>query len=274
MSTARAFAKVNLALVVGPIRPDGKHEVATVLQKIDLCDLVAVMPSSEPGIRVDGYPEDTLVTSALRGLAEATGTRPRWDVSIEKRIPVGAGLGGGSADAAAALELANPLVAHPLTPPELQAVARRVGSDVPFLLAGSQMLAVGDGTELVPLVLPQDFAVLLVLPRGEHKESTAAVYRTFDERRGADGFEGRRKALLEALTRVDDSPDLSALPRNDLASSAVSEELERRGAFRADVSGAGPVVYGLFEREDTARVVAADLESAEQTWIARPRSDR
>jgi 4-diphosphocytidyl-2-C-methyl-D-erythritol kinase len=91
-----APAKINLALVVGPLRPDGKHEVATVLQRVDLGDRVALRRSSE--LRVDGFSRDTIVRDALGRLAERAGIHAGWSVRIEKRIPVAAGLGGGSSD--------------------------------------------------------------------------------------------------------------------------------------------------------------------------------
>ncbi len=98
MSRAPAPAKVNLALVVGPLRDDGKHEVLTVLQRIDLVDRIELREA--PDLRVDGFADDTLVETALRRLARTAGVEPRWRVRIEKRIPVAAGLGGGSSDAA------------------------------------------------------------------------------------------------------------------------------------------------------------------------------
>src|SRR5262249_15015847 len=105
VSRAPAPAKINLALVVGPLRDDGKHEVLTVLQRIDLVDRIELGEASE--FRVEGFVGDTLVGSALSELARAAGVEPRWHVRIEKSIPVAAGLGGGSSDAATALRLAN-----------------------------------------------------------------------------------------------------------------------------------------------------------------------
>ena len=105
MSRGRAFAKINLALVVGPRRADGKHEVVTVLQRIDLHDEIEVEPAD--ALVVDGFADDTIVREALLALADVAGVAPRWRVRIEKRIPVAAGLGGGSSDAATALQLAN-----------------------------------------------------------------------------------------------------------------------------------------------------------------------
>src|SRR5207249_3202768 len=91
-----APAKINLALAVGPRRADGLHEVATVLQRVDLCDTIALEPASS--LRVEGFPADTLVRDALQALAAAAGVEPTWSVRIGKRIPVAAGLGGGSSD--------------------------------------------------------------------------------------------------------------------------------------------------------------------------------
>src|SRR5215472_12000309 len=112
MSRAPAPAKVNLALVVGPLRDDGKHEVLTVLQRIDLVDRIELDEAAD--LRVEGFADDTLVQDALRELAQSAGVEPRWRVRIEKRIPVAAGLGGGSSDAATALRLANETLSEPL----------------------------------------------------------------------------------------------------------------------------------------------------------------
>jgi 4-diphosphocytidyl-2-C-methyl-D-erythritol kinase len=263
-----APAKLNLGLAVGPTRADGKHEVATVLQRLDLGDRVGLEEAAE--LRVDGFPEDTLVNGALRALAAAAGVEPRWRVRIWKRIPVAAGLGGGSSDAATALRLAHGLLERPLADVDLHRLAATLGADVPFFLAQGPQLATGDGSELEPLALPQDYWVLLVLPRGAEKHATAAVYAEFDRRGGEAGFAERRAALLAALARVRRARDLAALPPNDLASSPLAEELCRLGAFRADVSGAGPAVYGLFSRRAPAVTAQAALARAGRTWLTVP----
>lgn len=268
MSSAAAHAKINLALVVGDRRDDGKHEVVTVLQRIDLHDTISLDPAD--ALIVDGFAEDTIVHAALEALAEVAGREPRWRVHVEKRIPVAAGLGGGSSDAATALVLANASLERPLDHEELHGVATRIGADVPFFLRAGPQLGRGDGTQLEPLVLPTAYAVVLVLPAGGAKASTGAVYADFEARRGGDGFGDRAASLAAALTSVRATRDLAALPRNDLASSRLASELENAGAFRADVSGAGPTVYGLFEDHDAAVRAAASLESAGRTLVARP----
>jgi 4-diphosphocytidyl-2-C-methyl-D-erythritol kinase len=272
MTRARAFAKINLALVVGPVRPDGKHEVATVLQAIDLWDEIELTPAD--ALTVAGFPEDTLVREALERLAEAAGVAATWRVVIEKRIPVAAGLGGGSSDAATALELANASLPTPLPPAELHSLAAAVGADVPFFLREGPQLGTGDGTDLAALTLPTDYIALLVLPEGASKDSTASVYARFDERDGAAGFEERRAELLRGLADVKDARDLGLLPANDLASAPLQQELEAHGAFRADVSGAGPAVYGLFDEPRAAEQAESALREPGRTWLVRPVSQR
>ena len=265
---APAPAKLNLALVVGPLREDGKHEVATVLQRIDLGDRVAIAPA--PALAVDGFGEDTIVRSALEQLAGAAGIEPHWRATITKRTPVAAGLGGGSSDAATALRLANESLARPLPAEELRALAASIGSDVPFFLVDGPQLARGDGSELTPLDLPQDYWVLLLLPYGATKESTAAVYRAFAERNGSAGSGERFAALDTALAIVRRPRDLAELPANDLASSPHAVELLELGAFRADVTGAGPVVYGLFHHRRTAAAARRAIAAHGRTWLTAP----
>ncbi len=263
-----APAKLNLALVAGPRRDDGKHEVATVLQRLDLCDRIALDRGET--LTVTGFPDDTIVRTALDRLAAVAGVVPRWRVRIDKRVPVAAGLGGGSSDAASALQLANRTLAEPLPAEELHALATEVGADVPFFLEPGPALGTGSGATLERLELPQDFWVVLLLPWNTSKGSTADVYAAFDERGGAEGFAERRAELERTLRAVKRPRDLAALPPNDLASSPLAADLSERGAFRADVTGAGPVVYGLFMQRARADRAANDLGRFGRTWVTVP----
>ena len=265
---APAPAKINLALVVGPPRGDGKHEVATVLQRIDLADRVAIAPDTS--LSVTGYTGDTIVRDALVALAAAAGIEPRWAATITKRIPVASGLGGGSSDAATALRLANDMLAAPLEADDLRSLAATLGADVPFFLGDGPQLGRGDGSTLEPLALPQDYWIVLVHPNGAAKSSTAAVYAAFDGRDGGASWEERRARLDTALAEVRRPRDLAALPRNDLASSPLADELLRHGAFRADVSGAGPTVYGLFHHRPQAEAARRALRRAGSTRLTVP----
>jgi 4-diphosphocytidyl-2-C-methyl-D-erythritol kinase len=266
----KAHGKINLALVVGPLRDDRKHEVVTVLQRIELADEVQVARSDRDGVRVEmstaaGEPPvaENIVARALVELARAAGVAPRWDVTIDKRIPIAAGLGGGSTDAAVALRLANEMLPEPLSERQLHELAASLGSDVPFFLALGPQVGTGDGSTLERIELRQDYAVLLLFPNGVVKESTAAVYARFDREAR---FEQRRKYLLEALA----AGDLASLPPNDLASSPLAARVAELGAFRADVSGAGPAVYGLFDDREQAKRAAALLAPLGRTLVVAP----
>jgi len=218
-----APAKLNLALVVGPMRSDGKHEVATVLERLTLADNVTVRRAEST--RVIGFEEDTLVRAALEQMTARSGGSIRFEAHIDKRIPLAAGLGGGSSDAAAALRLSNDLLDEPLAQDDLEAIAASLGADVPFFLRMGPQLGTGDGTALQPLDLPRDYTVLLARVHGETKRSTADVYGAFDARGGALGFEQRRAELVDALQQVRSAGDLADLPPNDLASSPLAAEL-------------------------------------------------
>jgi 4-diphosphocytidyl-2-C-methyl-D-erythritol kinase len=272
MKRVPAAAKINLALLVGPLRQDGLHEVVTVLQRVDLCDSVAI--DRAPELVVEGYRKDTLVRSALTKLAVRAGDGAAWRVQLRKRIPLAAGLGGGSADAGVALTLANRTLEHPLAQEELGKLAAEIGADVPFFLAPGPKLAEGAGERLRPLELPQDYWVVLALLRFARKSSTADVYRRFEDRAGARDFEERRESFFEALASVRRPRDFASLPANDLAVAAgrhpLVDELIDRGAFRADVSGAGPAVYGLFHHRRDAQAAARRLRARARAWVVAP----
>lgn len=268
MTTRLAHAKINLALVVGPLQDGGKHEVATVLQSVALADTIEL--SVGTGLLVEGFDGDTIVTKALTMLAAEAGIEPSWSVRIEKRIPVAAGLGGGSSDAAAALRLANHSLGSPLTLERLSAIAAKIGADVPFFLHEGPQLGTGDGSRLAPLDLPDDFTVVLLVPDDVRKESTASVYAAFDERGGAAGFVERRAALGAALAAVRETNDLARLPLNDLSTSSIADLLRNAGAIRADVSGAGPCVYGVFADAALASAAGSDLRRFGRTWVTTP----
>jgi 4-diphosphocytidyl-2-C-methyl-D-erythritol kinase len=266
VTRAPAPAKINLSLVVGPVREDGKHEIVTVYQRVALSDRIAVARS--PELSVAGFAGDTLVRRALECLADGDGAS--FSARIQKRVPVAAGLGGGSSDAATALRLANALRSDPYPAEQLRAFARTLGADVPYFLEDGPQLGTGDGTDLERLELPQDYWVLLVLPRKAMKSSTEQVYAAFDARGGESGYDERRGALLAALEAVNRPRDLAALPPNDLASSPLARELVALGAFRADVTGAGPTVYGLFLHGHQARTAQKRISPEGRTWLTAP----
>lgn len=258
----RAHAKVNLDLRVLGARPDGYHELRTVFQSIDLHD--SLVCAARPGAftvvcRTAGVPLDStnLVWVAAVRLWTALGRagEPRdTRISIEKAIPVAAGLGGGSADAAAALlALARLWGGAPVT--LLREVAAEVGADVPFFLSGGTALGLGRGEEIYPLVdLPQHWVVIVRPPYGV---STAEAYAWYDEDRAAGLREPRELQVLPVPW-----PTRAAQMINDLEPpvvrrhpeiGALKTALRDAGAVAAAMSGSGSAVFGLFRSRAAAR---------------------
>lgn len=282
MKRAPAPAKINLALAVGPVRGDGLHVLTSVFQRIDIVDRIEVECGAAPKggvpagsvIAVEGYSGDTLVRGALETLVIASGFDGSLRASIEKHIPVAAGLGGGSADAGVALRLAHELLGAPLEEDALAELAFGLGADVPFFLTSGPQLVEGAGETLSALDLPQDYWVVVALPEGATKPSTGEIYRRFDDADGERGYNERRGALLAAIESCTRAREIDALPANDLAPYAggaeLAADLTRLGAFRADVSGAGPAVYGLFLHERHAREAIRELDGARRTWLTVP----
>jgi 4-diphosphocytidyl-2-C-methyl-D-erythritol kinase len=268
--TEDAPAKINLCLFVGPIREDGRHELVSVMESISLCDTLVL--EEAPGAPADEVVsegvQDTLVTGALRAFREATG----WDghpvrVAIEKRIPVAAGLGGGSADAAAALRLAARAsgLGDDAT---LHALAARLGSDVPGQVRPGRVLATGAGERVERLPAPEPYGIL-VLPSREHL-STPAVYAEADRL----GLPRSAQALAAALEEVRRS---GPPPVNDLQDAArslcpsIDEALgaaRAAGARDAIVAGSGPTVLGLFDTPEEAERAAERLAGRDPAPIA------
>lgn len=275
----RAHAKVNLDLRVLGTRPDGYHELRTVFQSVELHDeLVGV---GVPGpfqlkCRTPGVPTDAtnLVWRAGAALWTAIG-RPGdladAQVSIEKRIPVAAGLGGGSADAAAALQLLARLWGGvPMT--LLREVATGIGADVPFFLSGGTALGLGRGEEIYPLVdLPQHWVVIVQPPYGV---STAEAYAWYDEDRAAGLREPRELQILpvpwptRAAQMINDLQPPVARRHPEIG--ALSTRLREAGAVAAAMSGSGSAVFGLFRtRAAASKALAVGASDGVRAYLTR-----
>lgn len=255
---AEAFAKVNRSLVVLGKRPDGYHELDTVFQAVGLTDRLTFESSDLLTLEVDdpsipSGPEN-LVLRAARALAEAVGLRPRAAITLEKRIPSGGGLGGGSSDAAVALLGLSALWELDLSLDLLSRVGARLGSDVPFFLHGGTARGLGRGERIEPLSDLPPQAVVLVMP--PFPVSTPAVFGRLE----APAWDG----LGGGASEGGDDPD-----RNDLEPAAealfpalrdVRDALGRAGAARARLSGSGSTVFGLFPDVATAVEAARGLE--------------
>ncbi len=263
-----AYAKLNLVLHVGARREDGMHPVCSLVASIDLADEVIAEPkeSGEDSVECEGVPGDNLAARALAEFRSRAGRElPPLAITIRKRVPVAAGLGGGSADAAAALRLANQLARQPLGREELVRIAADLGSDVPSQLDPRHALVQGAGERIEPMSLPSLAAVLIPDADGL---STAAVYAELD--RLDAGRETLDPAPLERLAAS--APDeLGAALHNDLEPAALSlrPDLQERldalmaaGALGAAVSGSGPTCFGLFPDRAAAERAAAELPGA------------
>ena len=174
----QAYAKVNLCLFLGPTRDDGRHELVTVFDSVRLADelIVGESEASVDEVVCDGVRGPNLVSDALRGLREAGWTAPPVRVEIWKRIPVAAGMGGGSADAAAMLRCARRL--SPVEDRDLSRIAASLGADVPSQLRPGPSLGTGAGEQIEPLATLESYGVL-VLPQ-PFALSTPDVYREAD----------------------------------------------------------------------------------------------
>lgn len=260
-----APAKVNLVLHVGARQPGGLHELCSLFASIDLADEVTVAPAEADAVECQPAIEGpNLAAAALEAFRESVpGGLPPLSVRIEKRIPVAAGLGGGSADAAAVLRAANRIAGGPLGLGELRRVAASLGSDVPSQVEPRHALVSGTGERVEPVALPP--MALLLVPAAEGL-STATVYRQVD-RIGSP----RDQLDAEAVRALAELPleELAEKMENDLEPAVLSlrpeltdtrRALLRRGALTARVSGAGPAVFGVFADRGTAAGAAAGLD--------------
>jgi 4-diphosphocytidyl-2-C-methyl-D-erythritol kinase len=257
MTTVReqAFAKVNLSLLLGGSRADGRHKLVTMIESVDLADELIVTPSEDGRDEVicPGVTGTNLVGDAIAALRAAGWAAPPLHVEIDKRIPVAAGMGGGSADAAALLRMAAELA--PVEPGVVAAIAAGLGSDVPSQLDPGPSLGIGAG-ELVRLVPDLDTHALVVLPQ-PFALSTADVYREADRlalSRGDDELAGLQFEL-ESFLAVSGSILPPELAVNDLERASVSLRPEiaaaigavaETGATYVLVCGSGPTVIGVF----------------------------
>ena len=257
----RAFAKINFGLEVGRLRRDGLHELRGLFQSIDWHDGLSMSHADEDSITspsggpvIDEW--DNLAWRAAAAVRKAAGATRRLALELDKRIPVAAGLGGGSADAAAALALAGRLLG---VDRETQMdLGRRLGSDVPFCLVGGTAIVSDAGAGVTPVSPLEDFAVAVVVPPVEL--STARVFDAFDRLEDARRIRVDSRALPPALR------DYAPLG-NDLYAAAVSvsplvedwrDQLARIWDRPVLMTGSGPSLFAFFVDEDEAISAAAE----------------
>ena len=258
-----ALAKVNRSLFVLGKRPDGFHELDTIFQTIDLSDRLTFEEASELELHLDdpSLPsgDDNLVMRAARALVRCGGRASGARITLEKRIPHGAGLGGGSSDAAATLRGLVALWRMPIAEEALHTLASELGSDVPFFLMGGRVRGRGRGERLQPL--PDGPAEGLVLLSPPFSLSTGEVYRRVKARALSLTPESQASNLPASDTEV--LPD-----RNDLEPAAeeirgevrrLRQALQEAGALKARLSGSGSTVFGIFGDLSMAQAAAERL---------------
>ena len=263
-----AYAKINLGLRVLSKRPDGYHEIDTVLQSIDLCDLITLAPQQDGEISLTMMPdldipaEQNLALQAAQLLRKQVGLPMGVHVHIDKRIPVSAGLGGGSSDAAAVLAGLNELFALGLSVHELMALGAELGSDVPFFLLGGRCRARGRGERLEKLpdaLIEQEIYVLLVPP---FALSTHEVYRTFDQLHPPQMLNSPYPNDLE-VAALALRPNLK-----------IYREFLKQQGVSFGMSGSGPTYFAVLTDELQARALAErakqELPADTQALVCRP----
>lgn len=273
----RTYAKINLFLRVLGLRPDGFHEVETILHGVSLADDMWVGASTTGDVEIDmAWDEglfgelpplsENLVFKVVERLVARGIAHHGLRVEIVKRIPIGAGMGGGSANAAGAFVVLNEMLGGGLEWDDLIGLAAEVGSDVPYCIHGGTALATGRGEKLTRLVAPED--LWFVLGISHRPLATADVYRAWD-RLGAPAE--RSSAPLVLALGAGDVDEIAPLLHNDLEAAAfgLRPELGRKkeallaaGAAAAVVSGSGPTLFGLCRSSEGAQAVADRVKTS------------
>lgn len=258
---ADAFAKVNLSLSVGSVDHTGYHPIRSVVTSVDWSDRLTVTVGHSDGVSVAGadLPEDhrNLAWQAMLAARDRAASDLPVQLSLAKAIPVAAGLGGGSADAAAALGVGQAL--FEISPEDAAAIAAELGADVPFCLTGGFAIIEGRGEQVTPLPSAAGFALAVVVPPVEC--STAAVYRAWDQLGGPTGRELPRADSPDVMRRFEPV-------RNDLLRAAIAVapslsdwlvELEHRWGRGVALSGSGSALYAFFAALDEAEEAVIDV---------------
>jgi 4-diphosphocytidyl-2-C-methyl-D-erythritol kinase len=259
-----APAKLNLCLFLGPRREDGLHEVCSLFEPLTLADRIVAEDAERDEVVCEGVEGENLATRALAALRERDWERGPQRIEIEKRIPVAAGLGGGSADAAAVLRLAAGEVA------ELERLAAGIGADVPSQLVPSLALVRGAGERVARLPDPEPHAVVLL--SGGGGLATADVFAEADRLetgRSLDELDALAERLLTAAGAGASPLSYAGLLANDLEHAARAlrpeigdalDDLRAAGAPLALLTGSGPTAFGLFEDFAAAQAAAARID--------------
>jgi len=263
----KAFAKINLSLEVLGKRPDGYHEIRSVIQSIDLADKLSMTPGPELFLECSLShlaADDNLVMKAARVLQRASSQTKGAYIRLEKRIPQAAGLGGASADAAATLVGLDYLWGLGMPYERLVMIATELGSDVPFFLTGGTAMVEGRGEVVHPLPDIKLSWLVMLVPEHTHVSKTATLYRMLGSESWTSGE--RARMLAEAISRNQPlDEELLCNAFEGVADRAFPqlpkyrEALSKAGAKKVHLSGAGPALFALFTDELDAAAVAERL---------------
>jgi len=272
-----AYAKINLSLDVICRREDGYHELRTIMQTVSLHDTICLDTSLEAGIRLEcgdcRVPEDMTNTAwrAAKLVMDKFGIKSGLRIRIIKRIPVAAGMAGGSTDAAAVLRGLNELFSLGLDTDELRALGKQIGADVPYCIEGGTKLAEGIGEILTPL--PDFSGVDVVIVKPDIGVSTPWVYKNLDLSKITDRDRPDTEQIIDSLAKKDVA-GVAAGMKNVLESVTLrsyevvrqaKNRMDEAGALGSLMSGSGPCVFGLFEDKESARRAFEEL-SACRMW--------
>lgn len=257
----QAFAKINLGLEVLRKRPDGYHDIRSVFATISLADDVAIQRDTTIDVvcipAMTAVPTDNLAYRAAATILAHPSAQGRGaKITLQKRIPAGGGMGGGSSDAAAVLTGIRDLYDLPITPSELHAMALSVGSDVPFFLTGGLALVEGRGETITPLDIQLPYTVLVVFPHIHVDTKAAYSHITPMEREDTATFLKYVDDIATYGNELHNDFELSVFSNHHILQQ-VKDMLYEKGALYASMSGSGSTMYGLFTNVDN---FASDLQ--------------
>ena len=277
--TLPSYGKINLGLLLLQKRTDGYHDIATVFQQIDLNDTIIINQSSSFHLTTSDKSlpvnEDNLIHTAFEVIRRKLKIRDGIAVHLDKKIPVGGGLGGGSSNAAVTLMALNRIWGDRLSQDELIEIGGEIGSDVPFFLTGGTALGQGRGEILTPLTLPEDWWIVLVCP--DISVSTAWAYQhariTLTKEEKFTNFRSIFKGFNPRILRNDLHNELEdAVFQKYPLLQEIKDTLYQEDAFYASMSGSGSSVYGLFHQRVKAEEAAAffSIQKGLSTFLCKP----
>lgn len=270
MVKERAYGKINLGLDVLRRRPDGYHDLKMIMQTVDIYDDLTFRKRKESGIALEiegadlSAGTDNLICRAAALLLQEKNITEGVEITLKKRIPIAAGMAGGSADAAAALRGLNTLFALGCSAEELQKLGVKLGADIPYCLVGGTMLSEGIGEILTPLTPPP--ACHLVVAKPPIDVSTAFVYGHLQADRLAfhPDIDGMAQALavgdLKGVTDRMGNVLETVTEREYPVIGELKDLMREMGAENALMSGSGPTVFGICKEKDRASQIAAAIE--------------